>query len=53
MTSVERLSDCNPALPCLLAVFADGDASPGALLRYLENSRILGGCVANGAVVGG
>ena len=25
----ERLSDCNPPLPCLLAVFADGDAIAG------------------------
>jgi hypothetical protein len=25
----EQLSDCNPPLPCLLAVFADGDAISG------------------------
>ena len=25
----EQLSDCNPPLPCLLAVFADGDAIAG------------------------
>jgi len=26
----ERLSDCNPPLPCLLAVFAEGDAISGS-----------------------
>jgi len=26
----ERLSDCNPPLPCLLAMFADGDAISGS-----------------------
>jgi len=25
----EQLSDCNPPLPCLLAVFADGDSIAG------------------------
>jgi len=25
----ERLSDCNPPLPCLLAVFAEGDSIAG------------------------
>jgi len=26
----EELSDCNPALPCLLAIFAEGDAISAA-----------------------
>jgi hypothetical protein len=36
----EQLSDCNPPLPCLLAVFADGDAISGSfvtLSREFEN----------------
>jgi hypothetical protein len=29
----EQLSDCNPPLPCLLAVFADGDAVAGCFVE--------------------
>ena len=29
----QQLSDCNPSLPCLLAVFAEGDAISAALMK--------------------
>jgi hypothetical protein len=36
----QQLSDCNPSLPCLLAIFAEGDAIAGCfvtLSREFEN----------------